>query len=134
MRVKLVVVLVVVVALSQAGLGLAKAGPYYVDGAHFFVKPTFRIDLSGTGSWYIGNSRWLRWSPSGASAATTFYKNVCKPNCAAGRLRPQRAKVRLFHLVACRGSLVFSQFKVVSVEGRLLLSGAFRPLGYLDRC
>ena len=88
MRVRLAIVLAVIVgALCQVGLGLAQSRPYYVDGTHFFVKPTFRIDLSGTGSWYIGNSRWLTWSPSGASAATTFYTNGCKPNCAVGRLQ-----------------------------------------------
>src|SRR4051794_25901826 len=100
MRIKLVVVLAVVAALAQAGPGSAQSRPYYVDGAHFFVKPTFRIDVSGTGSWYIGKTHWLSWSPSGASAMTTFYTNVCKPNCAAGRLRSQRAKVRLSAPVA----------------------------------
>ena len=123
-----------VAALCQVSLGLAGTGPFYVDGGHFFVKPHFRIDLSGTGSWYIGNSRWLTWSPKSATAATTFYTNVCEPNCAAGRLRSQPANVRLYDLVVCRGSHVFNRFKVTSSNGRLLLSGTFRSIGYLSRC
>lgn len=135
MRVRLVVVLgVIVVALCQADLGSTQTGPYFVYGAHFFVRPTFRIDVSGTGSWYIGHSRWLTWNREGATAATTFYRNVCKPNCATGRLRGQPARVRFFDLVACRGSKVFSRFEVTSLNGRRLLSGAFRPLGYLNHC
>jgi hypothetical protein len=56
--------LTLVLALAfAAGAGASlRAGPYFVDSGHFYIKPTWRIDLSGTGSWYIGRSRWLTWA------------------------------------------------------------------------
>ena len=111
-----------------------QAGPYFVESGHFYIRPTWRIDLSGTGSWYIANSHWLTWGPKGATALTTFCSNTCKPNCAAGRYRTQPARVRLSHLVVCRGKVVFNAFTVSDRAGRGLLSGDFRSIGYLRDC
>lgn len=108
--------------------------PYFFWYGHFVTRPSAVIDLSGTNSFEIGGSHWSQWGLNGASARTTYYVNLCKPDCARGRYAKQPAVVRFSGVTRCRGKQVFTNYVVRTTAGRVLLTGSFRALGYLARC
>lgn len=114
--------------------GRTTSVPYFVESGKFFVRPTFTIDVSGTGSWLISRSHWRTWQSNEATAVTTLDTNTCSPSCATGHYTQRTARVRFYDVVACSGRRVFDRFSVSTPAGRPLLAGDFRSLGYLARC
>jgi hypothetical protein len=133
--IRLLVVLGALCCVVTAQAAVPRLGPYFVGAnGRFVAKPTAVIDLSGTDSYEIGGSRWTRWNPTGGTARTTYYVNICKPDCARGRYTKQAATVRFYRTALCRGKVVFTNFVVTSLVGKRLLAGNFRGIGYLHNC
>jgi hypothetical protein len=121
-------------AVSTNAAGSA-AGPYVVLNDHFYMRPSFTFEVvNSSRNAYLGKSRWLTWSSTGASGSSTLFTNTCRPSCGEGSYSQERVQVRLFDVSTCRGRQVFSSFAVVGSGGETLLSGSFRGLGYLRRC
>jgi hypothetical protein len=109
-------------------------GPYFVENGRFVTKPTGTIDLSGTDGYEIGSTHWTSWTANNATARTTYYLNLCKPNCARGRYASRPARVRFFRTTPCRGRAVFVNYVVSALDDTGLASGDFRSIGYLRGC
>ena len=127
-------VLAALCCAASAQAAVLNTGPYFVRNGRFVTKPMGLIDLSGTDSYEIGSSRWTSWTARSATARTTYYVNLCKPNCARGRYASRPARVRFFRTASCRGRAVFVNYVVSALDGKALASGDFRSIGYLYGC
>jgi hypothetical protein len=108
--------LLAVALVSAATAGSVSAGSstgffgcrgYTVKHPVAVVRPRSIVVACGDGNFYVTGIRWQVWGHGLAQGSGTAHRNVCVPNCAAGRFRTYAATVTLSGPIRCKGKLVF---------------------------
>jgi hypothetical protein len=66
-------------------------------------KPETIMIYCGDGGAYISKIHWSSWSQNGARGTGEYYKNLCEPDCADGKIVHALVNIRLSELTPRKG-------------------------------
>jgi hypothetical protein len=122
-----------VFAASALFLSAALAAGYFFHNAKQEIKPsqvlTWNCEIPtykpgtimiycGDGGAYIDKITWNSWSKDGASGTGEYYRNLCEPDCADGKIVHAPVKVRLGNLTPRKGKFYLRTLDMSSVSGK----------------
>jgi hypothetical protein len=81
-------------------------------------KPETIMIYCGDGGAYIDKIEWDSWSQEGASGTGEYYKNLCDPDCADGKIVHAPVKVSLSDLTPRKGKFYLRNLDMRSVNGK----------------
>ena len=81
-------------------------------------KPESIMLYCGDGGAYIDKITWKSWSQDGAEGAGEYYKNLCKPDCAQGKIVHAPVNIRLSELTPRKGKFYLRTLDMSSVSGK----------------
>ena len=81
-------------------------------------KPETIMIYCGDGGAYISKIQWNSWSQDGATGIGEYYKNLCKPDCADGKIVHAPVKVSLSDLTPRKGKFYLRTLDMSSVSGK----------------
>ena len=81
-------------------------------------KPESIMIYCGDGGAYIDKITWKSWSQEGASGTGEYYKNLCEPDCADGKIVHAPVNVRLSELTPRKGKYYLRTLDMSSVSGK----------------
>lgn len=98
------------VAAATGAFGAAPTvrTPIGIETNQLAIRP-HRIYFSGDGTVYVGHLRWRSWGGKVAVARGTASLSTCEPDCVEGTRLTFPARVRLFKVVRCVGSTIYSK-------------------------
>jgi hypothetical protein len=128
----MVVVLSVAASLIAAGLFLfqnSRATKVYLsdlkpsqvltwDCEYPAYKPEAIMIYCGDGGAYISKIKWNSWSQGGASGTGEYFRNLCEPDCAAGKIVHADVDVRLSDLTPRKGKYYLRTLDMSSLNGK----------------
>jgi hypothetical protein len=81
-------------------------------------KPETIMIYCGDGGAYISKINWTSWSQDGATGTGEYYKNLCEPDCADGKIVHAPVKVSLSDLTPRKGKFYLRTLDMSSVSGK----------------
>jgi hypothetical protein len=81
-------------------------------------KPETIMIYCGDGGAYIDRITWKSWSQDGAEGAGEYYRNLCKPDCAAGKIVHANVKIRVSELTPRKGKFYLGTLDMSSISGK----------------
>jgi hypothetical protein len=81
-------------------------------------KPETIMIYCGDGGAYIDKIEWDSWSQEGASGTGEYYKNLCEPDCADGKIVHAPVSVRLSELTPRKGKYYLRTLDMNSISGK----------------
>jgi len=81
-------------------------------------KPETIMIYCGDGGAYIDKIEWNSWSQEGASGTGDYYKNLCEPDCADGKIVHAPVNIRLSELTPRKGKFYLRTLDMSSVSGK----------------
>ena len=81
-------------------------------------KPESIMIYCGDGGAYIDKITWKSWSQEGASGTGEYYKNLCEPDCADGKIVHAPVNVRLSELTPRKGKYYLRTLDMSSISGK----------------
>jgi hypothetical protein len=81
-------------------------------------KPESIMIYCGDGGAYIDKITWNSWSQNGASGTGEYYRNLCKPDCAQGKIVHAPVNIRLIELTLRKGKYYLRTLDMSSVSGK----------------
>jgi hypothetical protein len=81
-------------------------------------KPKTIMIYCGDGGAYIAKINWTSWSQDGTTGTGEYYKNLCEPNCADGKIVHAPVKVSLSDLTPRKGKFYLRTLDMSSVSGK----------------
>jgi hypothetical protein len=81
-------------------------------------KPETIMIYCGDGGAYIDKVTWNSWGQEGASGTGEYYKNLCKPDCADGKIAHAPVNVRLSELTPRKGKYYLRTLDMTSLSGK----------------
>jgi len=81
-------------------------------------KPETIMIYCGDGGAYIDKITWESWNQNGASGTGEYYRNLCEPDCADGKIMHAPVNVRLSELVSRKGKYYLRTLDISSVSGK----------------
>lgn len=81
-------------------------------------KPETIMIYCGDGGAYIAKIKWKTWNRDGASGTGEYYRNLCEPNCADGKIVHAPVKVSLSNLTPRKGKYYLRTLDTSSVSGK----------------
>lgn len=81
-------------------------------------KPETIMIYCGDGGAYISKIKWNSWSQSGASGTGEYFRNLCEPDCAAGKIVHAGVEVRLSDLTPRKGKYYLRTLDMSSLNGK----------------
>ena len=79
-------------------------------------KPETIMIYCGDGGAYIDKITWNSWNQYGASGTGEYYKNLCEPDCADGKIVHAPVSVRLSNLTPRKGKYYLRTLDMSSVS------------------
>jgi len=80
-------------------------------------KPETIMIYCGDGGAYISKINWTSWDQDGATGMGEYYKNLCEPDCADGKIVHAPVKVALSDLTQRKGKYYLRTLDMSSVSG-----------------
>ena len=120
-------------AASAVFLSTALAAGYLIHNAKPEIKPsqvlTWTCEIPtykpetimiycGDGGAYIDKITWNSWSKDGAAGKGEYYRNLCEPDCADGKIVHAPVKVRLSNLTPRKGKYYLRTLDMTSFSGK----------------
>jgi len=93
-------------------------------------KPETIMIHCGDGGAYIDKITWASWSQDGAEGAGEYYKNLCKPDCAGGKIVHAPVNIRLSELTPRKGKFYLRSLDMNSVSGKDFTWGESEVFGW----
>jgi hypothetical protein len=81
-------------------------------------KPETIMIYCGDGGAYIDKIDWNSWSKDGASGTGEYYRNLCEPDCADGKIVHAPVNVRLSNLTPRKGKFYLRTLDMQSIAGK----------------
>jgi len=81
-------------------------------------KPETIMIYCGDGGAYIAKINWTSWSQDGTTGTGEYYKNLCEPNCADGKIVHAPVKVSLSELTPRKGKYYLRTLDMTSISGK----------------
>jgi len=81
-------------------------------------KPETIMIYCGDGGAYISKINWTSWSQDGARGMGEFYRNLCKPDCADGKIVHAPIIVSLRDLTSRKGKFYLRTLDMRSANGK----------------
>ena len=81
-------------------------------------KPETIMIYCGDGGAYINKINWTSWGQDGATGTGEYYKNLCEPDCADGKMVHAPVKVALSDLTPRKGKFYLRTLDMSSVSGK----------------
>lgn len=81
-------------------------------------KPETVMIYCGDGGAYINKINWTSWGQDGATGAGEYYKNLCEPDCADGKMVHAPVKVTLSDLTPRKEKYYLRTLVMSSVSGK----------------
>jgi hypothetical protein len=81
-------------------------------------KPETIMIFCGDGGGYIAKITWNSWSQDGATGTGEYYKNLCEPDCADGKIVHAPVKVSLSDLTPRKGKYYLRTLDMSSMSGK----------------
>ena len=81
-------------------------------------KPESIMIYCGDGGAYIDKINWKSWNQDGASGTGEYYKNLCEPDCADGKIVHAPVNVRLSELTPRKGKYYLRTLDMSSISGK----------------
>jgi hypothetical protein len=81
-------------------------------------KPETIIIYCGDGGAYISKIRWSTWSQDGAKGTGEYYRNLCEPDCADGKIVHAPVNVSLSDLTPRKGKFYLRTLDMQSISGK----------------
>jgi hypothetical protein len=81
-------------------------------------KPETIMIYCGDGGAYISKIQWSSWSQDGARGIGEYYRNLCEPDCADGKIVHAPVKVSLSDLTPRNGKFYLRTLDMDSVGGK----------------
>ena len=81
-------------------------------------KPESIMIYCGDGGAYIDKIEWDSWNQEGASGTGEYYKNLCEPDCADGKIVHAPVNVRLSELTPRKGKFYLRTLDMTSISGK----------------
>ena len=72
----------------------------------------------GDGGAYISKIHWTSWSQNGARGTGEYYKNLCEPDCAEGKIVHAPVNIRLSELTPRKRKFYLRTLDMSSVSGK----------------
>jgi hypothetical protein len=81
-------------------------------------KPETIMIYCGDGGAYIQKITWSAWSQDGAKGTGEYYRNLCEPDCADGKIVHAPVNVTLSDLTSRKGKFYLRTLDMSSVSGK----------------
>jgi hypothetical protein len=81
-------------------------------------KPKAITLTCADGGVYVDQIIWKSWSQDGASGTGEYYKNLCEPDCADGKIVHAPVNVRLSELTPRKGKYYLRTLDMSSISGK----------------
>ena len=81
-------------------------------------KPETIMIYCGDGGAYISKIHWTKWGQDGSRGTGEYYRNLCDPNCADGKIVHAPVKVSLSDLTTRKGKFYLRNLDMRSVSGK----------------
>jgi hypothetical protein len=81
-------------------------------------KPETIMIYCGDGGAYISKIRWSKWSQDGAEGTGEYFRNLCEPDCADGKIVHAPVKVSLSDLTPHKGRFYLRTLDMSSTSGK----------------
>ena len=120
-------------AASAVFLSTALAASYLIHNAKPEIKPSQVLTwdceypeykpksimiFCGDGGAYIDKITWTTWNQDGAQGTGEYFKNLCDPDCADGKIVHAPVNVRLSELTPRKGKYYLRTLDMSSVSGK----------------
>ena len=81
-------------------------------------KPETIMIYCADGGAYISRITWNAWSKDGAAGTGEYYRNLCEPDCADGKIVHASVHVRLSNLTPRKGKYYLRTLDMTSTSGK----------------
>ena len=81
-------------------------------------KPETIMIYCGDGGAYISKIKWSTWSKDGAKGIGEYYRNLCEPDCADGKIVHAPVKISLSHLTPQKEKFYLRTLDMSSASGK----------------
>ena len=81
-------------------------------------KPETIMIYCGDGGAYISKIKWDTWNSGGASGSGVYFRNLCNPDCADGKIVHAPVNVRLDNLTPRKGKYYLRTLDMRSATGK----------------
>ena len=81
-------------------------------------KPETIMIYCGDGGAYIAKITWNSWSQDGATGTGEYYKNLCEPDCADGKIVHAPVNISLSDLTPRKGKYYLRTLDMSAVSGK----------------
>ena len=81
-------------------------------------KPKSIMIFCGDGGAYIDKITWTSWNQDGSQGTGQYFKNLCDPDCADGKIVHAHVNVRLSELTPHKGKYYLRTLDMSSVSGK----------------
>ena len=81
-------------------------------------RPKSIMIYCGDGGVYISKIKWKTWNKDGASGRGEYYRNLCQPDCADGKIVHAPVKVSLSELTPRKGKFYLRTLDMSSASGK----------------
>ena len=81
-------------------------------------KPESITLTCADGGWSIQAITWTTWTEKGAKGTGTWRENLCKPNCAEGKIAEAKVNVKLSDLTPYEGKFYLRTIDISSLDGK----------------
>ena len=81
-------------------------------------KPETIMIYCGDGGAYLQKIIWIEWSQSGAVGKGEYFKNLCEPDCADGKIVHAPVVIKLSGLTPRKGKYYLRSLELKSLSGK----------------
>jgi hypothetical protein len=81
-------------------------------------KPENILIYCGDGGAYISKIHWIKWSQDGAEGSGEYYRNLCEPDCADGKIVHASVNVSLSDLTSQKEKFYLRTLDMSSQNGK----------------
>jgi len=81
-------------------------------------KPETIMIYCGDGGAYVSKIHWTKWGQEGAEGTGDYYRNLCEPDCADGKIVHAPVDVSLSNLTPRKGKFYLRTLDMHSVSGK----------------
>jgi hypothetical protein len=80
-------------------------------------KPESITLTCADGGWSIQGITWSTWTEKGADGTGTWKENLCKPNCAEGKIAEAKVNIKLSDLTSNKGKFYLRTVDISTTDG-----------------
>ena len=81
-------------------------------------KPETIMIYCGDGGAYIDKITWNAWSQDGASGTGEYFRNLCEPDCADGKIVHAPVNIRISDLTLRKGKFYLRTLDMTTLKGK----------------